>query len=89
MSTTSRVDLVASVPPVRTQMQRPRPDTDDDTPVPVTGRDVIAFVLTPVAAVLTLVMSVLVIAAMPWQGGLLLTGVALTAAGVMLGTRRA
>lgn len=89
MSTTSRVDLVASVRPVRTQMQRPRPTTDADQPVPVTGRDVVAFVLTPLAAVLTLVMSVIVIAAMPWQGGLLLAGVALTAAGVLLGTRRA
>lgn len=89
MSTTTRVDLAHSVRPVRTQMQRPRAVDELDKPEPVTGRDVLAMIVAPLGGVLTLVMAVLVCAAMPWQGGLLLTGVVLTAAGVVLGTRRA
>lgn len=87
MSTTSRIDHTVSVPPVRTQMQRVRPDPDSEQTEPVTGRDVLALLVAPLGGVLTLVMAVLVIAAMPWQGGLLLTGVVLTAAGYLLGTR--
>lgn len=89
MSTTTRVDLGHSVRPVRTQMQRPRPDGDNTQPDPVTARDVCALFIAPIGGVLALVMSVMVIDRMPWQGGLLLTGVVLTAAGVVLGTRRA
>ena len=91
MSTTSRVDHPVSVPPVRTQMQRTQPgdDADLDEPEPVTARDVLALIVAPLGGVLTLVMAVIVVMAMPWQGGLLLTGVVLTAAGVLLGTRRA
>lgn len=72
-------------------MQRPRPRSteDDDQPEPVTARDLLALLVAPLGAVLALVMAVLVCAAMPWQGGLLLTGVVLTAAGYVLGTRRA
>lgn len=89
MSTTTQVDLGHSVRPVRTQMQRPRPVDDLDKPVPVTGRDLLALVVAPLGAVLALVMAVIVIAAMPWQGGLLLAGVVLTVSGYVLGTRRA
>lgn len=88
MSTTTRVDLGHSVPPVRTQMQRPRPVDELDQPEPITGRDILAMIVAPLGGVLSLVMAVLVCAAMPWQGGLLLAGVVLTAAGVVLGTRR-
>lgn len=87
MSTTSLVDPAVSVPPVRTQMQRPQPGEDLDQPEPVTARDVYALIVAPLGGVLTLVMAVIVIQVMPWQGGLLLTGVVLTVAGVLLGTR--
>jgi len=88
VSTTTRVDLAHSVPPVRTQMQRPRAVEDiDHQPDPITGRDVLALLAGGLGAVLTLVMAVLVISAMPWQGGLLLAGVVLTASGYLLGTR--
>jgi hypothetical protein len=87
VSTTSPVDLLRTVPPVRTQMQRPRPADEDTEPEPVTARDLFALLVAPLGAVLTLVMAVIVIVAMPWQGGLLLTGVVLAVAGYVLGTR--
>lgn len=68
-------------------MQRPRPVDDTDQPDPVTGRDVCALLVAPLGGILTLVMAVIVCADMPWQGGLLLTGVVLTTAGTLLGTR--
>lgn len=89
MSTTSAVDHRATVPPVRTQMQRPRADDPADQRDPLTARDVLALLIAPLGGVLMMVMSVLVIAAMPWQGGLLLAGVVLLAGGMLLGTRQA
>lgn len=69
-------------------MQRPRTGDGDDQPGPVTARDILALVVAPLGGILTLVMAVIVCAAMPWQGGLLLAGAAITAAGVWLGTTR-
>ncbi len=69
-------------------MQRPRPVDEADKPEPVTARDILAAIVAPLGGLLALVMAVLVIQRMPWQGGLLLAGVVLAAAGVVLGTRR-
>jgi hypothetical protein len=69
-------------------MQRPRHGGDGDEPDPISSRDVYAVLVGGLGLVLTFVMAVIVVSAMPWHGGLLLAGVVCTAAGALLGTRR-